>query len=77
MFKFLYTAVNQFESSKLKENAKDKLKKQLIYMYACLHESLNLTSNIYTDCLHINNFSYEIIFYTYYFIICLSTKAVF
>lgn len=56
MFKFLYTAVNQFESSKLKENAKDK-KTQLIYMYACLHESLNLTSNIYTDCLHINNFS--------------------
>lgn len=60
MFKFLYTAVNQFESSKLKENAKDK-KTQLIYMYACLHESLNLTSNIYTDCLHINNFSSEII----------------
>lgn len=56
MFKFLYTAVNQLESSKLKENAKDK-KNQLIYMYACLHESLNLTSNIYTDCLHINNFS--------------------
>lgn len=26
MFKFLYTAVNQFESSKLKENAKDKKK---------------------------------------------------
>lgn len=56
MFKFLYTAVNQLESSKLKENAKDK-KNQLIYMYACLHESLKLTSNIYTDCLHINNFS--------------------
>lgn len=48
--------LNQFESSKLKENAKEK-KNQLIYMYACLHESLNLTSNIYTDCLHINNFS--------------------
>lgn len=57
MFKFLYTAVNQFESSKLKENAKDKKKNQLIYMYACLHESLNLTNNIYTDCSHINNFS--------------------
>lgn len=56
MFKFLYTAVNQLESSKLKENAKDK-KNQLIYMYACLHESLNFTSNIYTDCLHINNVS--------------------
>lgn len=34
MFKFLYTAVNQFESSKLKENAKDK--KKPINLHVCM-----------------------------------------
>lgn len=34
MFKFLYTAVNQFESSKLKENAKD-IKKP-INLHVCM-----------------------------------------
>lgn len=34
MFKFLYTTVNQFESSKLKENAKDK--KKTINLHVCM-----------------------------------------
>lgn len=34
MFKFLYTAVNQFESSKLKENAKEK--KKPINLHVCM-----------------------------------------
>lgn len=35
MFKFLYTAVNQLESSKLKENAKDQ-KKNPINLHVCM-----------------------------------------
>lgn len=81
MFKFLYTAVNQLESSKLKENAKDKKTNEFTCMHVCTRVWTWPATFILTVSISIiflkKLFKDEIIFYTYYFIICLSTKAVF